>query len=73
MRRFAVVFACAAVIISGAQMLRGRPVDYAVLQGLIWGAVAATIFTVARIYQSRRGQHCAICRDTPELATPPRE
>jgi hypothetical protein len=67
-RRFLVVFASTLVIITGAQMLKGHTLGYSVTQGLIWAAIASTIFTGARIYQSRRGQHCAICGDTPEAA-----
>src|SRR4051812_42520370 len=67
-RRFLLVFVSAAAIIAAAQMLKGHTLGYAVSQGALWAAIASTIFTVARIYQSRRGQHCAICRDTPELS-----
>jgi hypothetical protein len=37
------------------------------LQGTIWGAISATVFTVSRFVQSRQGRHCAICNDTPEM------
>lgn len=67
-RRFLLVFVSALVIIAGAQMLKGQTFGYSVTQGLLWAAIVSTIFTGARIYQSRRGQHCAICRDTPEMA-----
>jgi hypothetical protein len=67
-RRFLLVFASALTIIAGAQVLKGHTLGYSVTQGLLWAAIASTIFTGARIYQSRRGQHCAICRDTPEAA-----
>ena len=62
------MFASALVIIAGVQMLKGRTLGYSVTQGLLWAAIASTIFTGARIYQSRRGRHCAICRDTPETS-----
>ena len=67
-RRFLLVFASALVIIAGVQMLKGRTLGYSVTRGLLWAAIASTIFTGARIYQSRRGRHCAICRDTPETS-----
>ena len=67
-RRFLLVFVSAMVIIAGAQMIKGHTFGYSVVQGLLWAAIASTIFTVARIYQSRRGVHCAICRDTPETS-----
>ena len=67
-RRFLLVFATGLAIITGAQMLKGHTLGYSVSEGLLWAAVAASIFTGGRIYQSRGGQHCAICRDTPETS-----
>lgn len=66
-RRYLTVFAGALFIIAASHLLRGRPLDYAASQGLIWALVTASVFTAARIYQSRRGQHCAVCKDTPEF------
>jgi hypothetical protein len=67
LRRFTVVFGGAFVLIAAAQLLRGRTLEFATFHGLVWAAVSATIFTGARFYQARQGQHCAICRDTPEM------
>ncbi len=66
-RRFFTVLVLAVVFIALAQWARGHTIQYAVTQGVIWGCIAAAVFTVARIYQSRRKQHCAICKDTPEM------
>jgi hypothetical protein len=66
-RRFLIVLAGAFVIICVAQLLKGQNLAYSATQGAIWGAVSATVFTVARFFQARRGQHCAICNDTPEM------
>lgn len=66
-RRFLSVFAGAFVVIAAVQLLKGRDVGNATLMALAWAAAAATVFTTSRIYQSRRGQHCAICKDTPEM------
>jgi hypothetical protein len=55
------------VLISAAQMLRGHDVEYAATQGAIWGAISAAVFTVARLRQASRGEHCAMCKDTPEM------
>lgn len=65
-KRFFLVMSGAFVVISAAQWLKGHSLEYALTQGAIWGAIAAGIFVSARIYQSRRGVHCALCRDTPE-------
>ena len=66
-KRFLAVLIGAFVVISAAQMLKGHDWQYSAMQGAIWGVITATVFTVARIFQSRRGQHCAICEDTPEM------
>ena len=66
-RRFFTVLAGAFVVICAAQMLRGHDLPYSAAQGVIWGSISATVFTVARFFQARRGRHCAICRDTPEM------
>lgn len=66
-KRFLVVLAGAFTIISVAQALRGHSLEYSVTQGAIWGVIGTAIFTVARFRQARKGQHCALCRDTPEM------
>lgn len=66
-RRLLTVLAGAFVIITAAQLLRGHTVEYASTQGAIWGVASAAVFTISRYWQSRRGQHCAICKDTPEM------
>jgi predicted transcriptional regulator len=64
-RRFLLVFAGALVIISGARLAKGNTLEYALTDGLLWAAITAAAFTAVRIYKSRKGQHCAICADTP--------
>lgn len=66
-KRFLTVLVGASVVIGGAQMLKGHGLQYCATQGAIWGFLSATVFTGARVFQSRRGQHCAICRDTPKM------
>lgn len=66
-RRFLTVLAGAFVVIAAAQLLRGRTVEEAIPHASLWAPVAAVIFTGSRLYQSRRRQHCAICKDTPEM------
>ena len=67
-RRFFMVLVLAGLIVALAQWAKGHSLQYATTQGAIWGSVSAAVFVAARIYQSRRKQHCAICRDTPEMA-----
>jgi hypothetical protein len=66
-RRYLTVFVIAFTVIAVAQLLKGHTDRYAASQGLIWATVSASIFTGSRIWQSRRGRHCALCRDTPEM------
>jgi hypothetical protein len=66
-KRFLVVLALAFVVICAAQLLKGRGLEYSVTQGAIWSTISALVFTVARFFQARRGQHCALCNDTPEM------
>jgi hypothetical protein len=64
-RRYVLVLVGTFVVIAGAQVLRGRALEASIIHGLIWSVVSASIFVGARIYQSRKGQHCAICNDIP--------
>ena len=79
-RGFLVVLAGAFVLIAAAQLLKGNTLEYAVSEGLLWAAISATIFTVARAYRLRKGQYSAVCGDLPpaaadergQTASPPR-
>jgi hypothetical protein len=66
-KRFLTVLVGAFLVICAAQMLKSHDLYYAATQGAIWGIITATVFTVARLYRSGKGQHCAICGDTPEM------
>lgn len=66
-RRFFVVLTGTFVVIAAAHLLRGRGLEHAVTEAALWGLATAAVFTVGRYLQARRGQHCAICRDTPEM------
>lgn len=66
-KRFLIVLAGAFGLICMAQVLRGHDLGFAAVQGAIWGAAGAVIFTAARYVQARKGQHCALCKDTPEM------
>ncbi len=68
LRRFTQVFAGTFVVIAAVQFLKTGDVYHALQHGVTWAAASATLFISARIWQSRRGQHCAICKDTPEMA-----
>lgn len=70
-RRFALVFAGAFVLIAASHLVRGRGIEHARLEATLWASLTAAVFTGARIVQSRRGRHCAVCRDTPDFPGPP--
>jgi hypothetical protein len=67
-RRFFTVLVLVGVVVALTQWAKGNTFQYAITQAAIWGCMSAAVFTVARIYQSRRNQHCAICKDTPEMS-----
>jgi hypothetical protein len=66
-KRFLTVLALAFAVICAAQLLKGHGLEYSVTQATIWSLISSLVFTVARYFQARRGQHCAICKDTPEM------
>lgn len=66
-KRFFAVLLGAFVVITGAQMLRGHGLTPSMIEGAIWGAIAAFVFTTSGYFQARNGQHCAIWKDTPEM------
>jgi len=65
-KRFLIVALVATAILTAVELLKGHELVQAVLFGLGWGVLASAVFTVTRIYRSRKGQHCAICNDIPE-------
>ncbi|WP_342117577.1 hypothetical protein [Pseudoduganella sp. OTU4001] len=66
-KRFLVVLVGAFVVIGAAQLLKGHEPEYAAREAAIWSIITAAVFTGARFRQARRGQNCAICKDTPEM------
>jgi hypothetical protein len=72
-RRYVLTLVLAFVVFAGAHLLRGRPFESSVVEALIWSVIFASIFVGTRMYQSRKGVHCAICNDTPADAKPNHE
>lgn len=60
-RRFGIIFGIAFVVIAGAQLLRGRSREDAVIHSLVWSTVSATIFVAAQAHRERRKQRCVVC------------
>lgn len=67
-RRTATVFALVAVVLFVVRVLRGDAAPEAMTYSALWAALTTAVFISARVVQSRRGQHCALCQDTPEAA-----
>jgi hypothetical protein len=67
-KRFFVVFVGAFFILVVVGLLKGRSLEKVTAESAVWASVTAAVFVIARIYQSRKGQHCELCRDTPEMA-----
>lgn len=63
-KRFLLVALVVFAVLTAVELLKGHDRVQAVLFGLGWGVLASALFTVTRIYRSRKGQHCAICNDT---------
>ena len=69
-KRFLLVLCCTFVLLCAVQLLKGHGLADAVVFAALWAAIASGVFTVARFFQARRGQHCALCQDTPEMRAP---
>jgi hypothetical protein len=66
-KRFATVFLGAFAVLLVVGILKGRAFATAASEGALWAGIAATIFIATRIYRSRKGQHCKLCGDTPQM------
>ncbi|HNV84477.1 MAG TPA: hypothetical protein PLF92_12165 [Arenimonas sp.] len=66
-RRFLLVFGIVFAAIVAAHLLRGHELVYSLKESVLWAMISTNIFITSRIYQSRRGVHCALCKDTPEM------
>ncbi|HEX2852617.1 MAG TPA: hypothetical protein VHO24_05210 [Opitutaceae bacterium] len=67
-KRFCVVFLGVFSLLLVVGLLKDRSLETAAAESAVWAGVTAIVFVTARIYQARRKQHCALCRDTPEMA-----
>jgi hypothetical protein len=67
-RRFVFVFLGVFAVLAVAGFARARPWQVVLADSALWSALSSTLFVAARLYQSSRGRHCALCGDTPETA-----
>lgn len=70
LRSFLLAFCMAFAVIMSAHLLRGHELMFSLSESLLWATISANIFTASRIRQSRKGQHCLLCNDCPEMQTP---
>ena len=57
-------FAIAFPVIVLSHVLRDRPLNHALSEGLVWGGISAWIYVLGRINNVRRGRQCALCVET---------
>jgi hypothetical protein len=66
-KRFIIVFLGVFVVLLIFGILKERGLARAAAESALWAGISATIFIATRIYRARKGQHCELCRDTPEM------
>jgi len=66
-KRFFLALVVAFAILFVAHDVEGHGAAESLRFSALWAIISAAIFTGTRIYRSRRDQHCAICKDTPEM------
>ena len=52
-RRYLAAFVIATVVIGVAQYLKGHSFDYAIREGLTWGAISSLVYTSVLAYKLR--------------------
>ena len=65
-RRAFVVYAGIFLALLLVERLKGHAWRAALVFSGLWALISACVFVAARMYQSRKGQACVICKDTPE-------
>lgn len=65
-RRYFVVAGGAFVLLAAVGLLKGREPERVAPESLFWAVVTAAVFTAARYRSARKGEACALCRDTIE-------
>jgi hypothetical protein len=66
-KRFLIVFSGVFVVLLAISVLRERALERLVGESALWAGISTAIFIATRVYRLRKGQHCELCGDTPEL------
>ena len=64
--RFLGVAAGAFALLVLADLLKGETLENALWSAMIWALISAGVFVAVRNYKARKGEACALCRDTVE-------
>lgn len=67
LKRFLFVFSGVFAVLLLVALVRGRSLGQSASESALWSAITTVIFILTRLYRSRQGQHCELCRDTPEM------
>lgn len=65
-RRYFVVAGGVFILLVAVGLLKGRDPERVALESLFWAVVTAAVFTAVRYRKARKGEACALCRDTVE-------
>lgn len=64
-RRAVTVFGMIAAVLFIVSLIKGRGLLGSLEFAAVWASLSTAVFIAARLYQSRRGQHCELCQDIP--------
>lgn len=63
--QYAVALPIVSLLLSGAQCLKGRSLEYSIEFGITWAVISISIFAFRRFYNYRKSINCALCNDLP--------
>jgi len=59
------LFVVLLVIFFTVQLLKQNSIEDSIIFAATWSFLSTSVFIGARLFQSRRGIECALCKDTP--------
>ena len=66
LRRFLINFLIASGLLLVVNLAKGKALREAAGESLVWGGIAAAIFTSTGIFRARRGDPCRLCGIPPQ-------
>lgn len=61
--RFGMAAALCFAVLAVVYLLRGRPMQQALTEALMWACVTAAVYTGVLYRKLKAAQHCGLCRD----------